>query len=239
MSRVVPGGDRAARARRRVLRAGAGRPARLPSPRWRAFGADAPPRVRSRKGGNDAAERFAPHFARGGLARGAVPRPRSLVDFDSGRTLLFPRLRRARSLWPGVLPSRRRVRSPYRDRPRETTRRPREFSPCTVRFAPRRSAEPGSGGPGVPPREALHSTEREPSRERAFAVRGRPLRRPRFPGRRQVCRPKKKIPMRYSRRILKACDAKKKKKKVKRFARGETKTALGFRRALLTPPPRR
>ena len=61
------------------------------------------------------------HFARGGLARGAVPRPRSLVDFESRRTLLFPRLRRARSLWPGALPSRRRVRSPYRDRRRETT----------------------------------------------------------------------------------------------------------------------
>ena len=174
------------------------------------------------------------HFARGGLARGAVPRPRSLVDFDSGRTLLFPRLRRARSLWPGVLPSRRRVRSPYRDRPRETTRRPREFSPCTVRFAPRRSAEPGSGGPGVPPREALHATEREPSRERAFAVRGRPLRRPRFPGRRKVCRPKKKIPMRYSLRILKACDA----QKMKRFARGERKPHWVFV-ARTAPPPRR
>ena len=171
--------------------------------------------------------------ARGaGAGRGAAAA--LLVDFESGRTLLVPRLRRARSLWPGVLPSRRRVRSPYRDRPRETTRRPREFSPCTVRFAPRRSAEPGSGGPGVPPREALHSTEREPSRERAFAVRGRPLRRPRFPGRRKVCRPKKKIPMRYSLRILKACDA----QKMKRFARGERKPHWVFV-ARTAPPPRR
>ena len=175
--------------------------------------------------------------ARGaGAGRGAAAA--LLVDFESGRTLLVPRLRRARSLWPGALPSRRRVRSPYRDRPRETTRRPREFSPCTVRFAPRRSAEPGSGGPGVPPREALHSTEREPSRERAFAVRGRPLRRPRFPGRRQVCRPKKKIPMRYSRRILKACEMpKKKKSETLRERRNENST--GFSSRALNPPPRR
>jgi hypothetical protein len=58
--------------------------------------------------------------ARGaGAGRGAAAA--LLVDFESGRTLLVPRLRRARSLWPGALPSRRRVRSPYRDRPRETT----------------------------------------------------------------------------------------------------------------------
>ena len=77
MSRVVPGGDRAARARRRVLRAGAGRPARLPAPRWRAFGADAPPRVRSRKGGNDAAERFIFRILRAGGWRGARCRGRA------------------------------------------------------------------------------------------------------------------------------------------------------------------
>ena len=238
MSRVVPGGDRAARARAPGVARGCWTPravARAEVARIR--GRCATPRSLAKRRERRGRTLHFSHFARGGLARGAVPRPRSLVDFDSGRTLLFPRLRRARSLWPGVLPSRRRVRSPYRDRPRETTRRPREFSPCTVRFAPRRSAEPGSGGPGVPPREALHSTEREPSRERAFAVRGRPLRRPRFPGRRQVCRPKKKIPMRYSRRILKACEMPKKKSETLRERRNENST--GFSSRALNPPPRR
>ena len=41
-------------------------------------------------------------------------------------------------------------------------------------------------GPGAPPLQELRTTGREPSRERADAVRGRPLRRPRFPGRRCV-----------------------------------------------------
>ena len=174
------------------------------------------------------------HFARGGLARGAVPRPRSLVDFESRRTLLFPRLRRARSLWPGALPSRRRVRSPYRDRRRETTHARASFPRVRSDSLPAGQPSRVRGGPGVPPREALHATEREPSRERAFAVRGRPLRRPRFPGRRKVCRPKKKIPMRYSHRILKACDA----QKMKRFARGERKPHWVFV-ARTAPPPRR
>ena len=170
--------------------------------------------------------------ARGaGAGRGAAAA--LLVDFESGRTLLVPRLRRARSLWPGALPSRRRVRSPYRDRPRETTHARASFPRVRSDSLPAGQPSRVRGGPGVPPREALHATEREPSRERAFAVRGRPLRRPRFPGRRKVCRPKKKIPMRYSLRILKACDA----QKMKRFARGERKPHWVF--IARTRPPRR
>ena len=82
----------------------------------------------------------------------------------------------------------------------------------------------------MPPREALHSTEREPSRERAFAVRGRPLRRPRFPGRRKVCRPKKKILMCCSLRILKAWMPK------SETLREENENSTGFSSRALAPP---
>ncbi len=70
---AVPGGDGPARASRRVCRAGAGRPAACPKPRWRAFGADAPPLLRSRKGGNDIRRTLHfSHFARGGVGAGAL-----------------------------------------------------------------------------------------------------------------------------------------------------------------------
>ena len=239
MSRVVPGGDRAARARRRVLRAGAGRPARLPAPRWRAFGADAPPRVRSRKGGNDAAERFIFRILRAGGWRGARCRGRarswtSTVDAPfcfraSGEHVPYGLVffLRVEGCGRHIVTDRAKRRDARASFPRVRSDSLPAGQPSRVR-----------GVPGVPPREALHSTEREPSRERAFAVRGRPLRRPRFPGRRQVCRPKKKIPMRYSRRILKACEMpKKKKSETLRERRNENST--GFSSRALNPPPRR
>ena len=100
-------------------------------------------------------ERFIFRISRGGSWRvRAVPRPRSPVDLDSRRTFLLPCLQTARSLWPGALPSRRRARSPYRVRPRETTRDTHRAGVFPV-HGPIRSlqvTEPGSGGPAVPPR---------------------------------------------------------------------------------------
>ena len=187
MSRVVPGGDRAARARRRVLRAGAGRPARLPSPRWRAFGADAPPRVRSRKGGNDAAERFIFRILRAGGWRGARCRGRarswtSTVDAPfcfraSGEhvpygLVLFLRVEG-------------RGRHDVTDRAKRRDARP-EFSRVRSDSLPAGQPSRVRWGPSAPPLQELRATGRGPSRERADAVRGRTLRRPRFPGRRCV-----------------------------------------------------
>ena len=218
-----------------MLRAGAGRPARLPTPRWRAFGADAPPRVRSRKGGNDAVERFIFRILRAGGWRGARCRGRarswtSRVDAPfcfraSGEHVPYGLVLflRVEGCGRHIVTDRAKRRDARASFPRVRSDSLPAGQPSRVR-----------GGPGVPPREALHATEREPSRERAFAVRGRPLRRPRFPGRRKVCRPKKKIPMRYSLRILKACDA----QKMKRFARGERKPHWVFVARTALPPRR-
>ena len=182
---AVPGGDGPARASRRVCRAGAGRPAACPKPRWRAFGADAPPLLRSRKGGNDIRRTLHfSHFARGGGWRGRAFRCRG----------------RARS-WPSTVDAPFRFRAsgehvPYglvlflrvegrgrhdvTDRAKRRDARP-EFSRVRSDSLPAGQPSRVRWGPSAPPLQELRATGRGPSRERADAVRGRTLRRPRFP----------------------------------------------------------
>jgi hypothetical protein len=187
---AVPGGDGPARASRRVCRAGAGRPAACPKPRWRAFGADAPPpsSLEKRRERHKANASFFAFRARGGW-RGRAFRCRG----------------RARS-WPSTVDAPFRFRAsgehvPYglvlflrvegrgrhdvTDRAKRRDARP-EFSRVRSDSLPAGQPSRVRWGPSAPPLQELRATGRGPSRERADAVRGRTLRRPRFPGRRCV-----------------------------------------------------
>lgn len=99
-----------------------------------------------------------------------------------------------------------RGRHDVTDRAKRRDARP-EFSRVRSDSLPAGQPSRVRWGPSAPPLQELRATGRGPSRERADAVRGRTLRRPRFPGRRcvgKVCRPNKfrgQIPMRHSLRI--------------------------------------
>jgi len=101
-----------------------------------------------------------------------------------------------------------RGRHDVTDRAKRRDARP-EFSRVRSDSLPAGQPSRVRWGPSAPPLQGLRATGRGPSRERADAVRGRTLRRPRFPGddaSAKVCRPKKfrgQIPMRHSLRISK------------------------------------
>ena len=185
---AVPGGDGPARASRRVFRAGAGRPAACPAPRWRAFGADAPPprslaKRRERRGRT---LHFS-HFARGGVGAGARSRGRAR-SWHSRVDAPFRFCASGEHVPYGLVLFLRvegRGRHNVTDRAKRRDARP-EFSRVRSDSLPAGQPSWVRWGPGAPPLQELRATGRDPSRERADAVRGRPLRRPRFPGRRCV-----------------------------------------------------
>ena len=78
-----------------------------------------------------------------------------------------------------------RGRHDVTDRAKRRDARP-EFSRVRSDSLPAGQPSRVRWGPSAPPLQELRATGRGPSRERADAVRGRTLRRPRFPGRRCV-----------------------------------------------------
>jgi hypothetical protein len=165
-------------------------PRRVPNRGGAHSGPTRHPLLRSRKGGNYIRRTLHfSHFARGGVGAGAL----------SG-------VAGARTPWPSTVDAPFRFRAsgehvPYglvlflrvegrgrhdvTDRAKRRDARP-EFSRVRSDSLPAGQPSRVRWGPSAPPLQELRATGRGPSRERADAVRGRTLRRPRFPGRRCV-----------------------------------------------------
>jgi hypothetical protein len=160
-------------------------PRRVPNRGGAHSGPTRHPLLRSRKGGNYIRRTLHfSHFARGGVGAGAL----------SG-------VAGARTPWPSTVDAPFRFRAsgehvPYglvlflrvegrgrhdvTDRAKRRDARP-EFSRVRSDSLPAGQPSRVRWGPSAPPLQELRATGRGPSRERADAVRGRTLRRPRFP----------------------------------------------------------